>query len=138
MGLYIAEKLQERFPEANVIQAAIAGIAILDEIQGYERVIFIDSIVTENGTPGELHELTLSDLGPSAASVSNHGTGLPSLFAAGRALKYDLPDVVEIFAVEIANNTDFSENFTPEVEKSLPDVIEAIAEKYRSKGYRGT
>ncbi len=129
VGLYIAEKLGERFPEADVIQAAIAGISILDEIQGHDRAIFIDSIMTKSGKPGELHELTLDDLGPATASISNHGTGLPSLFAAGRAMKYNLPEIVEIYAVEICNNTEFSEEFTPEVERALPGIIDRIAER---------
>ncbi len=126
VGLYIAEVLREKLPDVTVIQAAIAGIEILDEIQGYKRVIFIDSIMTEDGIPGELHELTLNDLGSSTAAVSNHGIGLPALFATGRAMKYDLPETVVIFAIEIANNTDFSEEFTPEVKKCLPGIIDAI------------
>ncbi len=126
VGLWVAEKLSERLPEIDVIQAAVAGISILDEVQGYKKVVFIDSIITEDGIPGELHKFTLDDLGPAIASISHHGTGLASTFATGREMGYDLPEIVEIYAVEISNNTDFSEEFTPEVAENLPSIIERI------------
>ena len=39
---------------------------------------------------------------------------------------YELPETVEIYAVEIENNTEFGEGFSPEVEKHLLEIVETI------------
>ena len=41
----------------------------------------------------------------------------------GRLTGYELPETVEIYAVEIENNTEFGEGFSPEVEKHLPEIV---------------
>jgi len=126
VGLWIARRLGERLPGIEVREEAIAGISILDVVQGYSRLVVIDSIMTEDGFPGQLHRLTLEDLGPATPAVSHHGTGLVSTFEVGRLMGYELPESVEIYAVEIENNTEFGECFSPEVEKRLPEIVETI------------
>jgi hydrogenase maturation protease len=126
VGLWIARRLGERLPEIEVREEAIAGISILDVVQGFSRLVIIDSIMTEDGFPGQLHRLTLEDLGPAVAAISHHGTGLASTFEVGRLMGYELPESVEIYAVEIENNTEFGECFSAEVEKRLPGIVETI------------
>ena len=126
VGLWVARRLGERLPELEVREEAIAGISILDVVQDYASLVIIDSIITGTREPGYLHYMTLEDLGPAVPAISHHGTGLASTFEVGRLMGYELPESVEIYAVEIENNTEFGESFSPEVEKRLPMIVESI------------
>jgi hydrogenase maturation protease len=47
VGIKIAQKLQEENPKLEVIETSEAGIALLDLITGYDKLIIIDSIKNE-------------------------------------------------------------------------------------------
>jgi hypothetical protein len=79
--------------------------------------------MTEGGLPGQLHRFTLEDLGPAIPAISHNGAGLVSKFEVGRLTGCKLHETVEIYAVEIENNTEFGEGFNPEVEKHLPGIV---------------
>ena len=51
VGIRVAELLAKKISKSNIdIKCgSIDGVAILDEIVGYDRVIFIDSVMTEKG-----------------------------------------------------------------------------------------
>ena len=46
VGLRIAHLIQEAKPELTAIETAEAGLTLLELVNGYERVIIIDSIKT--------------------------------------------------------------------------------------------
>ena len=53
VGLWIARRLGEKLLGIEVREEAIAGISILDVVQGFPRLVVIDSIMTEGGLPGQ-------------------------------------------------------------------------------------
>ena len=57
IGIKIAQGLSREKPELEVIETSEAGIALLDFITGYDKLIIIDSTKTEQGKPGDLHRL---------------------------------------------------------------------------------
>jgi hydrogenase maturation protease len=128
IGLLVARRLGELVEGVDVEEASIAGIALLDLIQGYRRLVVVDSVVTGKGKPGDLYRMDLDDLGPAVPAVSPHGAGLASTIEAGRVMGYDLPVEIEIWAVEIENDSEFGESLSPAVEARLPDIVDDIIE----------
>jgi hydrogenase maturation protease len=129
IGLLVARRLGELLPGVDVEEASIAGMAMLDIISGYGRLVVVDSVMTGKGQPGDLYRMSLEDLGPAVPVVSPHGAGLASTIEAGRVMGYDLPGEIEIYAVEIENDTEFGETLSPAVEARLPDIVGEIIER---------
>lgn len=126
VGIKIARKLKEREPELEVIETSEAGIALLDFIVGYDKLIIIDSIKTEKGKPGELYRLGMEALKPAANLSSSHGIDIATAYEIGQGLGYKMPKYISIYAVEVEDNTTFGEECTGEVEGRIPFIAEQI------------
>ena len=126
VGIKIARKLKEESPQSEVAETSEAGMALLDLVPGYDKLIIIDSIKTERGKPGEVYKLALEDLKPAMDFTSSHGIGIATALELGRRLGYRMPRYVSVYAVEIEDNVTFSENCTQEVEKRMPLITKQI------------
>ena len=126
VGIRIAQELEEEFPDLAVMATSEAGLSLLEQVIGYDRLVIIDSIKTEKGKPGELYQLGLEDLKPTADFSSSHGVGIATAFKLGERLGYPMPEQVSIYAVEVKDNTTFGENCTPEVTQSIPFIVRQI------------
>jgi hydrogenase maturation protease len=131
VGIRIAEKLAGEFPDMNVEAYCEAGLAILEEVTGYDKLVIIDSIKTGKGKPGEPYKLELEDLQPKSDFSSSHGLDIATAFKLGEKLGYPLPGEVSIYAVEVKDNTTFGEEFTPEVEQAIPLIVRQVIEEER-------
>ena len=129
VGIKIARKIKEGNPELEVIETSEAGIALLDLITGYDKLVIIDSIKTGQEKPGEVYKLRLEDLKPAVDSASSHGVDIATAFELGRGLGYRMPKYISLYAVEIKDNTTFGEDCTEEVEERIPFIISQIIEE---------
>ena len=131
VGIKIVQKIKEGIPELEVVETSEAGIALLDFIVGYDKLIVIDSIKTEQGKPGKVYKLELEDLKPANDFASSHGVGIATALELGQRLGYRMPKYISLYAVEIGDNTTFGEKCTEEVEKRIPFITKQIIEKER-------
>ena len=129
IGFRIAQELKHKTSELEVIEASEAGIALLDHMIGYDKLIIIDSIKTGKGKPGELYKLELEDLKPAMDFSSSHGVDIATAFKVGEGLGYRMPKHVSIYAVEVRDNTAFGEKCTEEVEERIPFIVRQIIEE---------
>ncbi len=129
VGIKIARKFKEGNARLKVIETSEAGIALLDLIAGYNKLIIIDSIKIEKGKPGDLYKLELEDLKPSKDFSSSHGIGIATAFGLGQRLGYRMPKFVSIYAVNIKDNSTFGEECTEEVKERIPFIAKQIIEK---------
>jgi len=131
VGIRIAEELARELPDITVEASCEAGLAILDEVTGYDKLVIIDSIKTGKGRPGELYKLTLEDLKPKSDFSSSHGLDIATAFKLGERLGYPLPREVSIYAVEVKDNATFGEECTPELERSISLIVGQIIKEER-------
>lgn len=131
VGIRIAQELERGFPDITVEATSEAGLSILEEVTGYQKLVIIDSIKTGKGKPGELYKLTLEDLKPKSDFSSSHGLDIATAFKLGERLGYPLPEQVSIYAVEVKDNTTFGEECTPEIEQSISLIVRQIVEEER-------
>lgn len=110
----------------TVTEASVGGLRLMELLEGYERAIIIDAIMTRNGNrPGAIYTLSLEDLqkiSPTQHSASAHDTSLVTALEAGKKLGMRLPSEILIFAVEVENVLDFSDHPTPAVAAAIPTV----------------
>jgi len=102
----------------------------MELLEGFDRAIIIDAIQTRNGHPtGNIYTLNLADLreiSPTQHSASAHDTSLITALDAGIELGMKLPTDFTIFAVEVENILEFSEQSTPAVTEAIPIVVEMV------------
>ncbi len=127
----VEEALGPNIPEnITVTEASAGGLRLMELMIGYDRIILIDAIMTDNGHDyGFIHQMTLDDLRkitPTEHSASAHDTSLVTALDAGEKLGLHMPQVFEIIAVEVENVMDFSEEPTPAVGAAIPIVTEMV------------
>ena len=133
---YLLEnKLAELEQDITITEASVGGLRLMEMMIGYERVILIDAIKSCNGNkPGSYHKMSLDDLrtiSPTQHSASAHDTTLVTALEMGHKMGLPLPGDVSIYAVEVENIIDFSEEPTPCVATAIPIVADAVLEEIK-------
>ncbi len=97
---------------------SVGGLHLLDVVVGYDRLVVFDSIRTSGATPGRWHEMTGATFRETMNLGCVHDANFTTTLELGRQMGVHLPapENVHIFAVEIIDNTTFSESMTPELE----------------------
>ena len=129
VGIKIARGIKERRPEVEVVETCEAGIALLDHIAGYDKLVIIDSIKTGQGKPGELYKVKPEGFKPATDLSLSHGVDIATAFEVGERLGCGMPQAVSIYAVEVKDNLTFAEECTEEVEKTIPLITKQIIEE---------
>lgn len=127
VGIRVAEELENRINsgDADVIAASLAGLDLLETLTGYQRVIIIDALQT-GGAPGEIYRLDPEAFQSTIHAASPHDVNLATALELGKRLGLELPQIIDIFAIEAADIVSFSEKCTPEVAKAIPICVEMV------------
>lgn len=116
--------------DVTVTEASVGGLRLMEMMIGYDRVILVDALTRCNGNlPGKIHRMTLDDLrniSPTQHSACAHDTSLVTALDLGLQMGLPLPQEISIFAIEVENVIDFSEESTPAVAAVIPEVTEAV------------
>jgi len=133
VGIRIARELKRVKPplKADIREVSIAGISILDELDGYDRAVLIDSVITGKAEPGTLYRLERADFATTHNLSYSHGIDFFSALKFGEKYGYKIPKKIDVFAVEIVDNTTFAEQLTPDVEKKIPTIVNEILRSVR-------
>ncbi len=107
---------------------SVGGLNLLDLVVGYDRLIVFDSIRTTGGTPGEWYAMTGATFRETMNLGCVHDANFTTALELGRQMHAQVPEPenIHIFAVEILDNTTFSERMTPELEAMYPAVSSEI------------
>lgn len=141
VGVLVAESVRAHLPKDTSIEiseVSVGGLTLMESMIGYDRVILIDAYQTCNPKPGKVHRMALEDLqsiSPTQHSASPHDASLVTAFQAGEWMGLSLPQEITIFAIEVENVTDFSDQPTSPVAAAIPKVTAAILEEL---GYPGS
>ena len=123
IGLMVADRLGELLEgRADVLATEEAGLALLDLIVGYDRLLIVDAILRGN-PPGTLLEFDLASL-EWANTANPHATGIPEVLALGRSLGQKMPTSVLVLAIEVAEPYTIREGLTPALASALPAAVE--------------
>jgi hydrogenase maturation protease len=129
VGIKVVRFLAQNNARADVVykEAELAGFALIDLLEGFERAIVVDAVRLRDATaPGEVTVFEASRLEPSMHLVAGHQIDLPTALEMGRRLGRPVPDLVRVVGVQIENDTTFSESCTPAVEAAIPAAADAV------------
>jgi hydrogenase maturation protease len=129
VGVHAVRRLQLRdaLPDVDIVELGTAGLALLDIVEGYDRLIVLDAI--ESGAPpGTVRVLSGEDVARATHLGVGHEADLPATLALGRELgDRQMPEEVVVIAVEAGDIHTFSEQLTPGVEAAVERAVGEVA-----------
>jgi len=137
VGVLVAEAIRASLPwdvPIDIAEVSVGGLTLMESMIGYDRVILIDALQHGDVKPGTIHRLTLEDfktINPTQHSASPHDASLITALEAGQRMGLRLPQEITIYAIEVENITDFSDQPTPAVAASIPKVTAMVLEEIR-------
>jgi hydrogenase maturation protease len=112
-------------PGAVVRRSAAAGLYLLDEMEGFDRVVVVDAVLTGVHPAGAVLSFPLEHL-RAPEGPSPHSIGLPSALARARAAGAPVPARIHVVAVEVLEMDTIGEGLTPPVAAAVAPAAEAV------------
>ncbi|QSG13963.1 hydrogenase maturation protease [Halapricum desulfuricans] len=132
VGLEVVAALETRLDSPDVaFETMNSGrLMLIDELSGHDQVCIVDSIVTEDGEPGDWYVFDPQAVEPDKESggLATHNVGLGTLTTLGEAMGESMPGIT-IYAIEVADPFEYGEGMTDPVREALPDLIDDIGEE---------
>ncbi|MDH4218100.1 MAG: hydrogenase maturation protease [Candidatus Aminicenantes bacterium] len=123
----LQKSLSEKSEDVDFIECTLCGLALLDVIQGYDRLIMIDTINKEKPETGRIHVIEEFQIrhipGPSPHYIS-----VPQAMEIGRKIGLKMPTEIRIVAVESKNLYNLGEGLTAEMKKVIPEIVQKTTE----------
>lgn len=126
VALRIADALERApLPGATVRRSAVAGLYLLDEMEGFDRVVVVDAVRTGARPAGTVLSFPLEDL-RAPEGPSPHSIGLPSALARAKAAGAPVPSRLHVVAVEVLEMETVGEGLTPPVAEAVEPAAAAV------------
>ena len=106
----------------------VGGLELLEYIQGYQTVIFIDAIRTKDGIPGTVYQLSPENFNTTIHLSSIHDVSFLTSVALGKKLGLNMPQRIYIIAVEIVEDRIFDDNFSPLIQQKYEEIFNKVKE----------
>jgi hydrogenase maturation protease len=128
IGPKIAGRLKDNFSKKDIDFSTtfIGGLELLDYVQDYDTVIFIDAIRTKDGIPGTVYHLSPEDFDTTLHLSSVHDISFLTSIALGKKLGLKMPEFIHIIAVEIVEDKIFNNDFSPQIQEKYEEIYDEI------------
>ncbi len=135
VGIRVAQLLNRRLGPVRGLEVreecCTGGLELLEVVEGFDRLIVLDSIKTEGGRPGHWYRFDGEALRETMHLNNVHDANFATAMELGRQMGGHLPAAadIHIFAVEISENLTFSDDLSPPVEAAVPEIVDEMYEE---------
>lgn len=133
IGFHIAQELAKQIKDENidVKDTSADGLNLLELIMGYDKLIVIDAIMTEDEKVGEIYRLKPENTGkPASLTVSPHHSNLATTIEIGKKLfAEEIPEEIIVFGISTQEVARVTEEITAKVKEAIPRVINLVLEE---------
>ncbi|NHK32205.1 MAG: hydrogenase maturation protease [Asgard group archaeon] len=134
VGIHVLREIEKKYSHLSDLEfdeLSTGGLSLAERFIGYKKVIMIDALALENGTPGEIHKLTIDEFKSTIHMYCAHDCNLPTAYD---VLKKELgpeklPDDVIIIGIEAERLDEFSESLSEKVAEAVPKAIALVEEE---------
>jgi len=128
IGIYVVRSLAGRLGgAADVKEAELAGIDLIEMLKGYDRAYIIDAIQLDGEEPGTVFRMKPDDIRTTPRLASFHDIDLVTALELGMRLELPMPREVVIFGVQVADALTLGEACTAPVERVIEPLCDEIA-----------
>jgi hydrogenase maturation protease len=128
VGLAVVRRLASRYAESeNIVlrETMEMGLALLDFLVGFNRVIIVDSLLTGQKPPGTIHEVDVTGWQELTGSTP-HFLGVGETLALGRQLGLAMPQQVTVLGIEVQDPYTLGTELSQAVASAVPDVVRRV------------
>lgn len=128
IGSVLSKIMSNKFNNSDMIFKTnhVGGLELLEIIDGFKTVVFIDAVNSKNGIPGIVHYYSLNNFRETSHLSNIHDASFLSSLKFGKQIGMDLPEDIYIIAIEIDIDNVFSMEFSDKIRKSFTEIIESI------------
>ena len=132
VGVYTARAVQRRLEKTrredcvNVVETEVAGFALMELMEGWDRVILVDSIQFDDVQPGTLLRIEPQELHTSLRIRSVHEIDLPTAIGLGQHLGLAMPKHMLVLGIQAEDARTFGRDLTPSVERGMQEAVDMI------------
>lgn len=141
VGILVVRELGDI--DADVEEAAIGGLSLLDVILGYDAVVIVDAVKRgehqpeqEKRKPGTVSVLKEHEIKRALHASSTHDVSFSEAIELGRALfSEEMPSKIIVVGVEVQDTETVSETPTEPVQEAIPEAaafVRKLVQKLRS------
>lgn len=126
VALVAARELRRNLPDGvEIIESPTGGFALLDCLEGRERVLLIDAVMTGKVEAGTIVRIDPATLPVGEVPLSPHYAGITDCLQLAECLDLPCPTDIVILAMEVSDPFRFSTSFSPAVAQALPAFVQA-------------
>lgn len=122
VGIYIARAIAGKIKGWVVKESNKAGFYLLEDIEGYDEVLIVDSIISSEGEEGEILE---GEITTGGTGVSPHSLSISETLQIGRVMGLNLPSRVRFMAIRIRPPS-FSTKLSPKIKEAAHILIDRL------------
>lgn len=137
VGIHVARELAKKIEDENIVvkEASTGGLNLLEMLIGYDKAVIVDAIQTEEGEPGRIYQLPPGEFAETIHSASPHDTNFAAAIGIGHQIApTEIPKEIVIFAIEVEEITEFTEEMTEKVKAAIPGVVHLVLEELGEGG----
>jgi len=128
IGPKLVQDLDKNRLPANIIyqNVSLGGLELLDIIQDFDTVLFIDAIKTGKNSPGSIHCFSPDDFKETLHLSNLHDINFLTALELGKQTGMRIPCSITIIAIEIEEDRVFSYSFSPIIQKLYPEILDKV------------
>ena len=134
VGLVVARAVHARLgdPDVELCELAVGGLELVERLAGYSHAVVVDAIHNGPRLVGECYRLDFEQGAGSQRTGGAHEIGLLEGLELARRLGLQMPEVLRVYVVEVADPYTFGTEMSAEVQAAVSRATEQILEaEYR-------
>lgn len=134
VGIHVVKELEKNYSDISIIEfdeLSTGGLSLAERFIGYKKVIMVDALALEDGTPGEVHRLTIDDFNKTKHMYCAHDCNLATAYdiLVKELGPKKLPDEVIIIGIEVERYDSFSEELSETVSQTIPIAVKMVEDE---------
>jgi hydrogenase maturation protease len=106
----------------------MGGLELLEYINGYKGVVFLDTIKTDQPSPGRVHVFTTGDYRETLHLSCRHDVDFKMSLEMGRQLGFIIPDRILVIGIEILEDLEFGATLSDDLKDRYNGIRNEVKE----------
>jgi hydrogenase maturation protease len=107
----------------DFVNLFVGGLELLEYINGYKGIVFIDTLKTEKGIPGLIHIFDLDNYRETLHLSCRHDVSFSMSLEIGQTLGFHISDKILIIGIEILEDLEFGSLLSEALKDQYPDIL---------------
>jgi hydrogenase maturation protease len=137
----VLEELRKRLRTGDGLEltgSVIGGIALINRMLGFDKVLIIDPDQTPGRSPGDIHVHAPDTMEEMLHAASDAGSLKRNLELGEKFYPGQMPKEVAVIGIEVEDIDHFREGLTPAVAAAVPKTVEEAMRILKGWGIDGT